>query len=553
MVTRIFLLVLFSFINISFSHNSVGRILFSPSAYRIEVFDYLEISCLSKNFTFDNPFTDVTVNGKFVFEDGTTTNISGFCDDQNGKIFKIRFMPFKSGNYSYTVSFITKEKEYTYKNTLVALPSDNKGLIKVDPQYPFHFIWSGSNKHYFWNGTTAYLFYGIKDTIDLYSGIDRLSELGINNMRTSLFAAVNDFKKMNEPQIEKNPWFTGKLSPWLDQTADSIINMKFDLTRFNVSYFQHIEKAILHARSKDMVMSIIFYLAGNQKEPFTSEDGGGELEKLYFHYVIARFSAFSNVIWDLSNEYRLIRSDTWAESLGTFVKQTDPYNHLTTVHGFPYFQFRASSWADIAYFQEWDNAGGYNFMTANRIFQENSGRIIPQVNAEYGYEDHYPGFTFDKICPPGRNADDRRRLAWRICMAGGYQTTGESAKNGTGERRSLYAGWINGMGAGNSQLLSGMKIMKDIFEQLEWWKLTPDNSIINHGGYCLQEPGKQYLLYVVWGYIKINLVPGSYHVKVLNAATGQVAIEENINTSVWEKNFNDYPNDYAVIISKTTQ
>jgi hypothetical protein len=56
---------------------------------------------------------------------------------------------------------------------------------------------------------------------------------------------------------------------------------------------------------------------------------------------------------------------------------------------------------------------------------------MPQVNREYGYEDHYPGKWGGGLKPPARSADNRRRLAWGMSMAGGYQTTGERADRGT--------------------------------------------------------------------------------------------------------------------------
>ena len=42
-----------------------------------------------------------------------------------------------------------------------------------------------------------------------------------------------------------------------------------------------------------------------------------------------------------------------------------------------------------------------------------------------GYEDHYPFPWGEKRLWPARIADNRRRLAWEISMAGCYQTTGE--------------------------------------------------------------------------------------------------------------------------------
>ena len=72
-------------------------------------------------------------------------------------------------------------------------------------------------------------------------------------------------------------------------------------------------------------------------------------------------------MWDVTNEYRLFRNDPWAEQMGAFVKECDPYDHLTSVHGHETFDFRVSPWADYAMYQRWDEHGGISscFRTAS--------------------------------------------------------------------------------------------------------------------------------------------------------------------------------------------
>ena len=61
-----------------------------------------------------------------------------------------------------------------------------RGPIRVDPQYPWHFIWQGTGEHYFFNGTTAYWIMGWKDERGIRSSIDRLHRLKVNRMRVAL-------------------------------------------------------------------------------------------------------------------------------------------------------------------------------------------------------------------------------------------------------------------------------------------------------------------------------------------------------------------------------
>lgn len=517
-----------------------------------EAYGMAEYALSVTNPPSSNPFKEARLKASFTKAGKAPVIIQGFCDETAGKVFKLRYMPSEPGNYVVELVLNWGKASYSFRTNLTVVASSAKGMLRVDSENPFHFTWSGTGEHYFWNGTTAYLLFGFQDVDLAYKAIDRLGSLGVNHLRTALCARLKDGSAWGEHAIRNSDKFRMQLSPWVTQNPDSIEGAIYDTTRYDVSYWQRIEKIIEYARQKDIVLSIIFYLDGARAnaQPFGTGEGGGETEKDYYRYAIKRLGAYSNVIWDISNEYRLLRTDAWADRMGTFIRATDPYKHLTSIHGFPYFNFRTSPWVDFAYFQEWDNAGGYNFMLANRLQQQHAGRNIPQINEEYGYEDHYPAFTFDRICPPGRDGNNRRKLAWRICMTGGYQTTGESAKNGQGAEGSYTGGWINGLGTGESVMLKGQHAMRRIFETTKWWKMQPVNDIINHGGYCLANAGEEYLLYVVWGYINITPVPGKYSVTVYNAANGQVLEESVFEGSAWEKKFEDSLMDYAVVLKR---
>jgi hypothetical protein len=205
---------------------------------------------------------------------------------------------------------------------------------------------------------------------------------------------------------------------------------------------------------------------------------GGVDEQRYYRYAIARLAAFGNVMWDLANEYRLFRDDAWAETMGAFIKQCDPYDHLTSTHGHGDFRFGNVPWADFAMYQSWDEHGGYDFMLANRQRQTALGRMIPQVNEEYGYEDHYPHGWGENRQAPARAALTRARLAWQIHLAGGYQTTGERADRGTGWGPDTGGGWINGRGDDTMTMLELYGHLHDFFTSITWWELVPDTNLV---------------------------------------------------------------------------
>lgn len=129
----------------------------------------------------------------------------------------------------------------------------------------------------------------------------------------------------------------------------------FDVTRFNIACWQKGERLLAHARTKDMVVSVIFYVDGRRPgvDPFGKAGMGGADEQRYYRYALARLAPFRNVMWNLANEYRRFRDDAWAEQMGALVKQYDPYDHLTSTHGHGDFRFHESAWADFAMDQSW--------------------------------------------------------------------------------------------------------------------------------------------------------------------------------------------------------
>ena len=91
-----------------------------------------------------------------------------------------------------------------------------------------------------------------------------------------------------------------------------------------------------------------------------------------------------------------------------------------------------------------------------------TGRIIPQTNEEYGYEDHYPQLGAQ---PPGDSADTLRRTAWDIAMAGAYGTAGETCRRGTNIWPDTGGGWINGRG--DDTMIDAQRATRT------WWISSP--------------------------------------------------------------------------------
>jgi hypothetical protein len=209
--------------------------------------------------------------------------------------------------------------------------------------------------------------------------------------------------------------------------------------------------------------------------------------------------------------------------MGTLLKEIDVYQHLTSVHGHEDFRFRKSRWADFAMYQMWDECGGYQYMVNNRLLQLAAGRPMPQINEEYGYEDHYPPWGCGHRSRPARSADNRRQLAFEMYMAGGYQTTGERADRGTGWGPDTGGGWVNGRGDDTMVMLKGYGNLMDLFTSFEWWKAEPHTEVVNNWAQCLAEPGRSYLVRMPNGGsgVTVQLAPGEYQARWFDPRSGK--------------------------------
>ena len=487
---------------------------FSQSVQSVEAFDFVEIKLNVESPDAKNPFTGATVEGRFEKADEPPIAVNGFCDSVDGSVYRIRFMPSQPGDYSYTVTYREGNYTQTHDGTFQAIDGHRKGMLRVDPNYPWHFIWQGTGEHYFWNGTTAFFLMAWTHDDVIRGIIDRLHSLEVNRIRALLNGRWGT--SAGEPIIPEGG-YSPYLNPWVAERPESFGNPGFDYTRFNVVYYQKWDRMLEYARSKDMIISVILDWNDSKMHPAPLSDD----EKRYYAYTAARLGAFSNITWDLGDDINSFRSLAWAHEMGTeLLEKWDVYHHLASDHPTDNTQQdRKSAWFGFTSFQEWHRPL-HAWMLNERKIQATTGRIIPQTDEEYGYEDHYP--MWSPNFPDGQSADANRRTAWEIAMAGGYQTTGETAKRGTGVWPDTGGGWVNGRGDNSMVMLEGYAHMVDFFTSFEWWKTNPDDGLVTPENFCLADPGKTYVAYLpMGGSVTMKLGSGKYRVNWFNPRNGR--------------------------------
>jgi hypothetical protein len=515
---------------------------FALSSNTVEAYDFVEVTANVSWPRARNPFTDAELNGWFETADGSKRwQVEGFCDSEDGSIFRIRFMPLVPGDYRYFVEYRQDKGSRSSAGTFHANDGHRRGPIRVDAQYPWHFIWEGTREHYFFNGTTAFWLMGWTDDKVIQSTIDRLRRLKINRMRVSIAGRTVEY--YGEPVMIGSNW-TGFLTPWPAQLPNDTFHPGFDYTRFNVSHWQKLDRALRFSRDRDMIISLVLDMDASRVHPVSlSAD-----ERRFFRYAVARYGAFSNITWDLGDDVDLYHGEWWTHHTGTLIEEWDPYHHLATSHPIDIaHQDRASEWFGFTSIQDWTRQQ-HSLMLDQRKLQEKVGRIIPQTNEEYGYEDHYPmwakGLGSD-------SADTLRRTAWDIAMAGAYQTTGETARRGTNIWPDTGGGWVNGRGDDSMTMLQGYAHMVDFFTGFDWWKTEPHDELVNNGNYCLAKPGEIYAVYLPrGGRVTVRLQSGIYAGYWFSASSGEKIPVLRAEGSGWTSSETPDQSDWALLLAR---
>ena len=268
------------------------RVEFTPSADPVACYDFLEVDAERRRARRrSNPFTDVTVEGAFGLKGEKPLAVDGFCDSADGSVFRIRFMPSKPGAYDYTVKYREGAFEQTHQGRFQASDAKKKGLVRVDPEFPCALP---MGRH---QGT---LF------LERHHGL-LAGRLGRRNHPP-------DHRPPGPPQGHPRPRRAERprqgrprlvrkrvshrqvllpaSNPWVAKDPASLEKPGFDVTRFNVAYWQKWERLLEHARSKDMVVSVIFYVDGRRPgvDPFGKAGMGGPDEQRYYRYAVARLA-----------------------------------------------------------------------------------------------------------------------------------------------------------------------------------------------------------------------------------------------------------------------
>lgn len=281
-----------------------------------------------------NPFLDVTFGARFAYKH-RVIDVDGFYDgankDHSSGVYKVRFMPDTVGVWTYTTrSNVAALNGKTGTFECTPASASNHGPVRVRAMY--HFVYEDGTPH-FSVGTTCYVWNHQGDALEEQT-LETLKTAPFNKMRMCVFPKHYTFNQ-NEP-----PYHAFESLPFSGGAGGGYA---WDFTRFNPAFFRHLEQRVGDLRDLGIEADIILF---HPYDRWGYSTMPAEVDDRYLRYVVARLAAYRNVWWSMANEFDLMETKTeqdW-DRFFQIVQESDPYQHLRSVHNCRVFYDHNKPW-----------------------------------------------------------------------------------------------------------------------------------------------------------------------------------------------------------------
>jgi hypothetical protein len=368
-------------------------------APRVEQWGVQELTLHSQR-AYANPFADVSVQGRFRSQ-GKESTVDGFYDGD--RTWKIRFMPETQGAWTFTT--VSTDQELNGKTgsfTAGAPGSGNHGPVVVRNRY--HFAYADATP-YFPLGTTLYNWLNRDRDLELRT-LATLSRNPFNKVRFLVFPKWMVFNRVEPPRF-----------PYVQAQPG-----KFDLDRFDPEFFAHYEARLQDLQALGIEADIILFHPYD-KWGFSSMDQSHD--DAYLRYVVARFAAYRNIWWTVTNEFDVFQKQKDWRHLGELLARLDPYKHVRGIHNCcAFFYDNSEPWITHSILQDITTQRRSPTARDDAAIALDARKIgKPVLIDEYGYEGNN-GMAWGNLGP--REAVE---MHWAITMAGAYGSHGETYVN----------------------------------------------------------------------------------------------------------------------------
>ena len=380
--------------------------------------------------------------------------------------------------------------------------------------------------------------------------IDELHSKGLNLTRTFTGAYVEPQGAFNIASNSLAPSPGRFICPWSRSEEPGYANggNKFDLTRWDVAYFNRLKNFVVAAQKRDIIIELSLFC------PFYEE----------IQWSLSPMNAINNVTGvgsiDRNNVYTLDKNDGLLAIQENLVikivnelKSFD--NVIYEICNEPYFGGVTTDWqfhiADVISETE-------KTFKARHLISQN----IANGNAKI--KDPHPGvsvFNFHYASPPvavaenyyldkvigdnetgfrGTSDSTYRREGWEFILAGGGLYNNLDYSFTANEESGTFVYPSTQPGGGSKKLRNQLSYLKNFMYRFDFIKMSPGNTGIykifpeNARMDALTEPGKQYAVYLFGGTqtrLELMLPAGTYKIEWMNPLTGKTMAKQFLKHS----------------------
>jgi hypothetical protein len=275
-----------------------------------------------------NPFLDVWFRARFRREHRSVT-VDGFYDGD--ATYRVRLMPDETGEWTFETQSNAPELNGKTGKFQCEPPSPgNHGPVVVRNTSHFSYA-DGTEFSPF--GTTCYAWMHQPEELEDQT-IETLRHSPFNKMRMCVFPKWYEYNR-GEPLFYPFP-----------RGASG----ENDYSRFNPLFFQHLEKRVRNLLELKIEADLILF---HPYDHWGYASMPGEVNDRYLRYMVARVAAYRNVWWSMANEWDFVKSKSLADWDRFFriVQESDPYQHLRSIHNGRILYDHAKPWITHASIQ----------------------------------------------------------------------------------------------------------------------------------------------------------------------------------------------------------
>jgi hypothetical protein len=247
----------------------------------------------------------------------------------------------------------------------------------------------------------------------------------------------------NEPEYYPFKLLSRGSSKWTGSWQGEKEGWKFDFSRFDPAFFRHFEQGITDLQELGIEADIIL-LHPYDRWGFATMSP--EEDDRYLRYVVARLAAYRNVWWSMANEFDLMPQKSIADWDRFFrvVQESDPYQHLRSIHNCRGFYDHSKPWV------------------THQSIQHSSLELVSKWRAEYKKP-----VVVDECCYEGNirefwgniTGQEMVRRFWEGTVHGGYVGHGDTFKDPNDVLWWAKGGTLRGESAPR------LAFLKDIMEE----------------------------------------------------------------------------------------